>query len=346
MRSLRVVVIAGGLAACGGGDETEPVGTRDAAVDASALAADARVAGEGGVAGDGDGGRDASGESDPGDAGSLGDSSAAPGDAGTQQVTRDDASISAMTGVCIGNFSIQTDADLEALRGCTRITGNLRVSSADSLTDLTLPNLTSVGSLAVNQSNHGVLSTLNFPALSQVEQDVDLRNAPSVSQLDLSALKAVGGSLTISYVGVATCSLPQLTASAGVNINTMTKLIALELPVLARTKYLYLSVLSTLTSLGLPALAAIDEGFGVDEARKLGSVSFPLLGTVGGGFELTRNGALTTPSFPQLHSVGGNLTISGVPMLPTCRAEALRAQLGTNVGTVSISGTSDAGPCP
>jgi hypothetical protein len=102
-----------------------------------------------------------------------------------------------------------------------------------------------------------------------------------------------------------------------------------------------------LSTASLPALTTVQGTLSVVGGRTLTSISLPALTAVQGDVNISFGQALTSISLPALTTVGGFLQVRNNPLLPTCQAEALAAQLSAPPpGGVIISGNNDAGVCP
>lgn len=283
--------------------------------------------------------------SDADDGGSQSDSTAPVTDGATDSSQTNSEAGAPLSGACTGQYRIVTEADVEHIRGCTSI-AFLNVSQGATFTSLDLPNVTSIGTLGVDLSNKGKVTALNFPALQTIEKSADIRNAPSIKQADFSALKTVGEGLTLSYTGLKEWTLPELTSTGTLNLNTTTDLLSVSFPKLTTAKRLTLDELLVATSVDFPVLRTVDTSVFINKANKLTSCSFPALTTIGESLDITSNQTLAAISFPMLNKVGAAFTIKQNPLLPTCRAQAVRAQLANGVGTVTISGNNDSATCP
>ena len=109
--------------------------------------------------------------------------------------------------VCVGDFDIEDQTDLDGVYGCTSISGDLRVDFLsqpelqDWLASLDLPNLEFVsGSLRVGFNDS--LTSINMPALVEVRNEMEIIGntfLPSLNGLsNLTDVGIVGGHLMIA----------------------------------------------------------------------------------------------------------------------------------------------------
>ncbi|MBI5070144.1 MAG: hypothetical protein HZB56_18065 [Deltaproteobacteria bacterium] len=99
----------------------------------------------------------------------------------------------------------------------------------------------------------------------------------------------------------------------------------------------------SLKSVNLPALTTV-ANLSIQGNPALASLSFPAL-TSADLLTVDGNAALATLNAPNFSRVGYDLTITGNPSLPQCRAEAILAQLVGFTGTATISGNDTTVSC-
>ena len=195
---------------------------------------------------DDDTGDDDAGDDDTGDDDTTGDDDSADDDSADDDT---DGSL------CEGNYTIESESDLNAITQCESITGTLRFDDQDWLTSLDLPCLTSVG------------------------EDLYINNNPALTSFDIPALTFLGG-IGGGFVGIG--NNPALTNLAGLSS-------------LESVGYLYIYFNGSLTSLdGLSSLETVSWDLGIwdNDCLSQGEAEAFAAGLIAGGVvDVYDNGA-------------------------------------------------------
>lgn len=221
-----------------------------------------------------------------------------------------------------------------------QIGGALRVQSGDRL-PTGLAQLTEAGAVEIDAALEGPFA---LPALEQVEGELRLSSAQSVSSLDLSALRTVGGALRLQRLGLdGALSLPALrTVGADLELSNAGLLTTLELPSMERIDgALTLQRLTRLHTVGgLDALSALG-GLRLAEAPRMTDLpSMPALVQLDGDLVLDQNLRLgRLGGLGALRVLNGAARITDNPWLRSAEINALLNQLnGPPTGGLSLSG--------
>ena len=245
-------------------------------------------------------------------------------------MTSFDLSALESTGMFSSTQALFTEISLPSL---TTADQGITITSDDQLASVSLPALTSAGTLYVDYLL--VLTTVDLPLLTTTSGGINLNDNPQL----------------------ATISLPQVTTIHGpLAVGDDTALATLDVPVATSMgAFIVDASVPHLTTVSFPKLEHATGGFGVDHATKVTSLSVPLLATVGyeldaptviygqvyiagaskltdvslpslvnspGGLECSTNTHMTTFSAPLLNQVS-TLTFDGDAALATLSLPAL-----------------------
>jgi hypothetical protein len=205
--------------------------------------------------------------------------------------------------VSIGNGQKAViDPTTRALQGLVPATENAALVSA------VLPALARAGSLAVLRN--GALERIGFPALAQVEGDLEISFAPKLASLEgaFPALKSLGGTLTIGRAPA------QVTYTEGGAARLLSVpaygndvLTTIRLPQLRLARSVLVTATGEAASFSAPALESL-----VEELTLVCPVArLDTILTVGGNVTLQGTREL---SMPRLNRVHGGLTVLGVKL--------------------------------
>jgi hypothetical protein len=205
----------------------------------------------------------------------------------------------------VGDFSAATNADMEAIRGCRQISGQLSIDSP-AVTDFSaLANLEVVGALDISAATGAV----SLPRLRRVDRDFEIY-AEGVTSFAVPALTSVIGGV---YLGdmplVTTMSLPGLALIGGyLDIEANLLLTGVDLPLLTSLggngdagPYFYLVENEVLTSFSAPLLTSIEGEFEVSSNPLLATFVLPLATfQQSEDFIVENNPAIASCRFPYL----------------------------------------------
>lgn len=201
--------------------------------------------------------------------------------------------------VCTGNFTANTQAQVDALSSCVLITGDLRIidsATVDPITNLTaLAGLTSIGrDFYLENTLVSDLSPLS--TLINITRDIRILNNDNLPDLDglenlgmtsARTLVIQGNALLSNVDALALTAIDSFTANVNIRDNP---------------------VLTTLDGLG--NISTIGFNFTVNNNDLLTDINMPLLELTGGSFNLQGNAIIANLDFSSLALVGGNLIIS------------------------------------
>jgi hypothetical protein len=241
--------------------------------------------------------------------------------------------------VCVGDFTITSQTDIDTISGCGSLTGGLLVESTD-LVELRIPWITEIGGgLLINVNEQ--LTLVDMSGLRSVG-DLFLTGSPVLTSVDFTELSSIGATLVIGPTplttldgfgclcgsGVTIEGNDQLLTLAGVGPIDATDVLILDnpmitgLPSISATNFLYIAGNDSLTSIPEWPITTLEQ-LNISRNATLDDITgFSMLSEVAASFEITDNA-----------------------QLPNCQAEALRDQLAV-VGTVTISGNDEVTPCP
>jgi hypothetical protein len=230
--------------------------------------------------------------------------------------------------VCQGGFVIddlETSADLEALSGCTTVTGDLSIEYSPLTSLEGLECLAHVGGRLDIKLNESLTSLIGLDRVEYVGGDLGISVNRSLTGLaGLNSLEAVGGRLVIEHND-------SLTSLTGLNnLESVGGSLDIERN-------------DSLTSLaGFENITSIGEDLEISYNFSLTSlVGLHNLKSVGGSLDISVNRSLTSlAGLNNLESIGGNLVIWYNRKLCTSLAEALRDGLldsGGTGGSINIS---------
>lgn len=226
-----------------------------------------------------------------------------------------------------GSIAVATgnsdDLDFGSLRG---ISGSLIVSEVDQLTSISGSSLQSIGD-TFRLENVQILSTLNFPQLSQVGT-VDWTGLPNLQGLSFTTGLSEVESLTIintaltSLDGINLDSVDTFVVTNNNYLNSISMQVKsisdrIELAANGRDvqaefpnlQWAYNVSLANVSSIDIPSLSAVNGSLGF-YSNFIEGVSAPNLTNVGGTLALVANADLTNASFPELTTVRGGLLIA------------------------------------
>lgn len=241
---------------------------------------------------------------------------------------KDEAGLSELEDVCVidGDLRVQR-ALISRLRlpYLQEVSGLVRIDVNDALTEISLPALTSAGSVGV-EGNYA-LTQMDLSALVTAK-GLGLNDNPVLATLSLPAL--VSGSAEGDGLGISSCealttlSLPALRSSEALIVAYNDALVALEVPLLESVhRELHIHNNSKLPQLAFPKLTSCEGELRIAFNDVLVDASFPLLEVVGGPFDVGNNPRLERLRFPQLTTVEYPV-ISGNPALTSCEGLPLQ----------------------
>jgi hypothetical protein len=228
------------------------------------------------------------------------------------------------------------------------------IANNPSLASLSFPSLATIGRSLFVQG-HDALASFALPALTDLGEDLRIRNNAALTGFALPGLRTVGGHLWIMD-NDALLGLDGLAALETVVYNFLFhgNASVVDLSGLGQLRRVGMSVegfrlevrRSRLQRLALPNLVEVQDLLVRDFVQgnpELETIDLPRLRHAQ-GIWLSDAPVATRFDMPQLEAVWVQLVVLGSPSMPTCRAEALVAQLAV-VGDVWISGTDDAATC-
>lgn len=251
-----------------------------------------------------------------------------------------------------GSIAIATGtADQIDLSGIQEITGSLTADSARNLPGIISSTLTTIGD-AFSLSNLTVLSTLNFPVLTNVKM-IDWNGLPGLQQLSFTSGVKMASNLSIQNT--------QLGALTGINLETVdTVLIAnnyyltavnmqlgnvsnaltiqangrnvsAEFPNLIWANFLDINNVSSFSA---PSLAYVNTSANF-HSDYFTSISGPNVTSIGENLVVVDCPQVTNVSFPQLKSIGAALTVANNTALKSINGFPVLASIG---GAVDFTG--------
>ena len=233
-----------------------------------------------------------------------------------------------------GSIAIATGTtDDIALDGIRRITGSLMAKGVSKMTSLSGDSLTQIDD-SFSLNNIQILSTLNFPALTDVDT-VDWIGLPNLQGLSFtSALQRVG-SLSIqntelgSLEGIDLQEVDTFIVANNPYLNDITMQLgnvstALSLEANGRDvrvsfpnlEWAYNMTFRNCSSVEIPSLTSLNGSLGF-YSNYFTSLSAPNLTNVGGGVAFVSNPPLTNVSMPELVQVNGGLQLANNSHLET-----------------------------
>jgi hypothetical protein len=225
-----------------------------------------------------------------------------------------------------GDVALTSEADLDRIRDCTRITGSLTAKRA-AIIEIDLPRLEQVGGRLALQKNK-TLTHVRLPALRSVGEAAKLeliveRN-PKLETLDLKSLtSAADGVIVRLNPRLERLDLQSLgrVGRYGVEIASNDGIEAFDLPGLSATPRLYVESCYRMARLGLGSLARADD---------LRIKANPSLKRITAVVALPAGeGAARPGSSP---GAAGVLEVRDNFALPTCEATRLRDRLAERGG--------------
>lgn len=251
-----------------------------------------------------------------------------------------------------GSIAIATgttdDIDFGSLRG---ISGSLSVSEANDLTSISGASLQTIGD-AFTLENVQILSTLNFPQLSEVGS-IEWTGLPNLVGLSFTTGLQEAGSLTIINTGLESLdgiNLQNVDTFVVTNNNFLNEIsmqvgsisdrielaangqeVQAEFPNL---EWAYNLTLANLSSISMPSLSSVNGSLGF-YSNFLDGVAAPNLTNVGGGLSFVANADLTNVSFPELTTIGGGLLIANNTALDEIDGFPQLARVG---GAIDVTG--------
>jgi hypothetical protein len=242
------------------------------------------------------------------------------------------------------DFYITEQAELENIKHCFEV-DELSLHDGD-FTEVSLPNLQSAG--WINIGHNPDLTSLELPALTNVDDEFTIADNPALVELDLSSLEETYNGLSIAGTAIEILELPALTSIGYVievsGNDDLTEIVADELP---HAWDLKLVANTSLTSMSFASLTSVDGGLLIDSCHALTSLA-DLAGlttvSVSGqsfldfnGLMITNNAGLTSLGLSGLTAIDGELRVQDNAALPTCEATDLRDAISLD-GMVCISG--------
>lgn len=211
-----------------------------------------------------------------------------------------------------GGLSIRTTRGLKVaeLRSLEQIRGGIELMG-ESLEEVRLPLLKQVdGTISISSNSFRSLLIENLTELGSLT----VQQSPTISTVNLPALKKIAGGLTISDAGkLVYLKVRRLEQVEGaISLSSADLLQNVSFPALSSCGSLSLS-LGKITDLDLPALEEAGR-VELDRVPSLVRLSVPKLTRVTGDFTIKQAGIRSLSDIP-LTEVGGKLTISGVSFL-------------------------------
>lgn len=152
-------------------------------------------------------------------------------------------------GILTGDYTISSAANISALTGTHRITGNVTLNT---ITDIAVSGLRSVdGTISINTP------VVNFSGLALETAGGFNVNATSVVSLSAPSLVQVGGAIALGAGVSPTLGLPALTSMGGGLIATGTLVTSIDLPSLQYVERIRINGNASLEKLSLPALTKV-----------------------------------------------------------------------------------------
>jgi hypothetical protein len=248
------------------------------------------------------------------------------------------------------------------------VTGNIKISNLAALSTLHMDGLKSTNGYRVDTV--GALSELGLHSLGTVTLEFYVGNCKGSPSFDVPNLTTVHAftfeydsfSSISGFQSLSSCAAdlvikenPNLTSISGCQSFTS---VAGGIYLIHNSLITSYDGLSNLSSLGTsllvqmnPALTSfsmnvqsLPQTFVLDGSPLLSTIAFPKL-TTAGSLGFSSLGNLLCLRLPLLRTVS-SLYITGDPMLPTCQATAILAQLTSGGGSSFTSGTNDSGTCP
>jgi hypothetical protein len=235
-------------------------------------------------------------------------------------------------GEYIGSHRITDAASLAALSGYTSVTGGVEVDRSD-LGDLAgLECLQEVAGTLDFFDNHLLRDVGGLRNLRTVGGDLAFGHCRtskfdcSLESVGLTSLTSVGGALSIvNYSGISDIS----------GLNRLSSVGGLSLQDLDVTT---LDALSNLTAIRGDLYVGLNGQ--LTDGGGLGRVA-----SIEGSVTIAENRALRTLGMASLATVGGDFDIQYNPILPTCEADNLLAQIIDVTGNANIEGNCHTCPC-
>jgi hypothetical protein len=209
----------------------------------------------------------------------------------------------------------------------TSIAGTLDIEHCFNLFDLELPSLQHAGSIVFSADKR--LATLHLDGLT------------TTGLLSIYANRAL-----------TTVSLPALASADDVVLNNNDALINLSVNALTTARIVDVEDNALLPALALDSLTRAN-ALSVQNNAALSTISAPHLTTINTtrvpittAFVITGNTALAQIAFPALVTITSDASITNNPLLPTCQATALQAQVTLPAGSVFLIFGNGGGTCP
>lgn len=269
---------------------------------------------------------------------------------------------------CPGDAIVTDRAGLDALYGCTRIEGELRITgvatpSLDVLAHLEevtgaftlqrnggltqvrgLRSLRAIGGSVVIEDQPELIALTGLDALTTIGGDLRLQNDDALEDLSgLGALTAIGGELTIGrhrvLASLEGLSLPAELGAIRIEENAaLTSLDALEAVTDVRGDVHVVGQLALLDVDGLSALASVGGELRIARDPALVRATLPAARSVMGGLTFDRLPALTTIDM-SLETMRGALLINGADALAVFSLGTLDALEGLTItGAAALPG--------
>ena len=261
------------------------------------------------------------------------------------------------TGVFNGNVTVRTQEDIDALRGCRVIDGDLTINTDASTLDFSpLDELQEVNFFDI--INSSLTSLAGFEALTSVAAINITDNSSLTSIPEFEQLSTVEFSISISNNGALTSisGFGNLSAVEDLDVSNNASLVSIEgfgmLQDVGGDGFIFGESFSiknnaSLVSIsGFESLGSVNSGLVISGNSVLTSIpEFGQLGSVGGALNLSDNASLPTFSgFGKLQTVGGAFVISqnpaltSVPEFGQLNRTGLRLDVSDNASLMSISG--------
>ncbi|KAK5138317.1 hypothetical protein LTR08_003378 [Meristemomyces frigidus] len=245
-----------------------------------------------------------------------------------------DASALASCTTFSGSIAIATGTtDSIAINGVQSITGSLVATNVTQMTQLSADSLTTIGA-SFTLADLTILSTLNFPRLSDVET-IDWEALPALQGLSFTTGVQTANALSIVNT--------QLNTLDGINLQTVDTMVISNNPYLedvtmqlgnvSTSMLIYANgrnvsaifpnlewaatlVFRNVSAVSIPSLASVNNSMGF-YSNFFDTIAAPNLTSVGGSLSFVSNTDVTKISFPELTTVGGGLQVANNTALET-----------------------------
>ena len=252
-------------------------------------------------------------------------------------------SCAADTNPCDGSYQIETQAELDAIRGCTSVSGQLTIHAPDVENLGQLALMAVGGDLNINGVNlttgYEILQNLKgLDRLASVGRDLVIESTLSPDLHGLEGLRYVGRNLVVKFHEVATAGVPgSLRSLDGLKLTGMQG----SLSVFQNDSLTDITALSSLTCLGALYInddLSLRSLHGVENIERLGSLyvsgvadlsALQHLTTLPGDLYLSSASDVT--DFGKLTAIGGTLSLTATSDLTSLAGFASLKSIGKDL---------------